>query len=828
MSALSDLRVIDLSTGVAGPFAAKLFVGFGADVVKIETPDGDPARRIGPFPARNAADSPDPAAAPDYGGMFAYLNAGKRIATLDLKDPKDRVQAADLCAGADVVLESFPPGHAAKLGVGYADIARANPAVVVASITPFGQTGPWHDWQATDLTLAAASGLAYVNGAPDREPLKEPGDVSAFQAGACAFLGAMTALAHRDLTGHGQHVDVAALEAAASAFSPQILGAMHSGEPVARGTTPLLPCKDGYVSLNVRHDATWEYMWLFFDAPEIAADTRFSTPAARRQRAKEIERMLRPHLARHTMAELFHGLAPLRLLIGMTLGVDRLLEDPHLAERGFFVLCPALGENGVMPGAPFKMSATPFSHSDSPPTRRASAAARHSPSPSKGEGWGEGESPRRPVPSPSPLMGEGWGEGENPRLPLSHMRATVLTQAWAGAYATRLLADMGAEVIQIEALDRPDPWRGGYPPRLSGTYPGGAPGERPYDRNAAYNSVNTGKKGITLDLNHDEARNALLDLVSVSDVVAENFSPRVLGNLGIGYEALREANPSIVLLRMPAYGATGPYSAYMGNGGSIEPMSGITSLLGYAGGPPLNSGVMHTDAFAGMMAASAVMIALHHRARTGRGQVIDLSQQETSIGLIADRVMGHSVGRDSLERRGNRSDLMAPHNYYRCTGDDSWVAIAIRSDDEWRELADAMGNSELGARFRDLGARQRNVGELDRIISDWTRERDAGEVAELLQARGIPAAPVLKATEIPDNPQIRAREFIEALEHPETGLQRYAGVAWRLSRTPGRLGGPAPGIGRHSAEVLREYLAMPDVDIERMVARGITGDTPPI
>ena len=191
-----------------------------------------------------------------------------------------------------------------------------------------------------------------MNGAPEREPLKEPGDVSAFQAGACAFLGAITALAHRDLTGQGQHVDVAALEAAASAFSPQILGAMHSGEPVARGTTPLLPCKDGYVSLNVRHDATWEYMWLFFDAPEIAADTRFSTPAARRERAAEIERMLRPHLARHTMAELFHGLAPLRLLIGMTLGVDRLIEDPTLLSADSSSHAPRSAKTPSCPALP--------------------------------------------------------------------------------------------------------------------------------------------------------------------------------------------------------------------------------------------------------------------------------------------------------------------------------------------------------------------------------------------------------------------------------------------------------------------------------------------
>ena len=814
-TALPDLRVIDLSTGVAGPFAAKLFAGFGADVAKIEPPGGDPARRFGPFPGGE----PDPAAS----GMFAYLNAGKRLMTLDLEAPSDRAQAARLCAGADVVLESFPPGRAAELGYGYDEIAAYNTDVIVVSVTPFGQTGPWRDWQATDLVTAAASGLAYVNGAPDREPLKEPGEVSDFQAGACAFLGAMTALAHRDLTGAGQYVDVSALEAVASAFSPQILGAMHSGEPVARGTTPLLPCKDGYVSLNVRHDATWEYMWLFFDAPEIAADTRFATSAARRARADEIERMLRPHLARHTMAELFHGLAPLRLLIGMTLGVDRLLEDPHLVERGFFVPCPALGEGALMPGAPFQMSATPFGHAQQ---------LQSSPKASPGAGvWASSKA--RPVGGPptaaKPLELD-KAISQSSGLPLSHIRATVLTQAWAGAYATRLLADMGAEVIQIEALDRPDPWRGGYPPRLSGAYPGGVPGERPYDRNAAYNSVNTGKKGITLDLNHDEAREALLDLVSASDVVAENFSPRVLGNLGVGYDALREANPSIVLLRMPAYGATGPYSAYMGNGGSIEPMSGITSLMGYPDGPPINSGVMHTDAFAGMMAASAVMIALHHRARTGQGQVIDLSQQETSISLIADRVIGHSLNGDGLERRANRSDLMAPHNYYRCAGDDRWVAIAVRSDDEWRELAAilsaALDKPELGARFGDLSARQRNIAELDRIVSAWTRDKDAGGVAELLQSRGVPSAPVLKATEIPDNPQLRSRGFIETLNHPETGEQRYAGVAWRLSRTPGRLGGPAPGIGRHSVEVLREYLAMPDARIQRMIARGITGDTP--
>ena len=415
-------------------------------------------------------------------------------------------------------------------------------------------------------------------------------------------------------------------------------------------------------------------------------------------------------------------------------------------------------------------------------------------------------------------------------MPLEHIRATVLTQAWAGAYATRLLADMGAEVIQIESLDRIDPWRGGYPPRLSGTYPDRVPGDRPYDRNAAYNSVNTGKKGITLDLNDAQAKDALLELVSISDVFAENFSGRVLPNLGLEYPTLRTVNPSVVLLRMPAFGCTGPYATYMGNGGTIEPMSGITSLLGYEGGPPMNSGVMHTDAFAGMLATSAIMIALHHRARTGQGQEIDLSQQESSIGLIPEQVIGASMSGRVPARRGNRSDRMAPHNNYRCKGTDAWIAIAVRTDAEWRRLCAVMDMPKLGsaARFQDMQSRLANTDELDGFVSEWTRHHEAYEITRLLQDAGIPSAPVMKATELAGNPQLRERGFIQELDHPETGARQYAGAAWLLSRTPGKLGGPSPKLGQHSIEVLTGHLGMEPKVVDEMTIRGITGDQPSV
>ena len=352
MSALSDLRVVDLSTGVAGPFCSKMFADFGADVIKVEPPDGDDSRSLGPFPGNRPET--------ESSGMFIYLNRNKRGITLDIESERGRSLAADLFADVDVLVETFPPGYMDALGFSYESLEACNSGLVHVSITPFGQTGPWRDYVSTELVQHATSGQSYANGSPEREPLKQPGFESAFQAGACAFLGAMTALADRDVTGRGQYVEVSALEAAASMFTPQILGALHFGKSQERGSAPLMPCKDGFVSLNVRHDATWEYMWLFFDDPETAHDPRYATAADRQRLAPEIEQKLLPHLAKYTMEELFHALAPLRILIGMTQDVAHLLKDPHLQERGFFTGASLPGGGEILvPGAPFRMSRTP-------------------------------------------------------------------------------------------------------------------------------------------------------------------------------------------------------------------------------------------------------------------------------------------------------------------------------------------------------------------------------------------------------------------------------------------------------------------------------------
>ncbi len=415
---------------------------------------------------------------------------------------------------------------------------------------------------------------------------------------------------------------------------------------------------------------------------------------------------------------------------------------------------------------------------------------------------------------------------------LEHVRAVVLTQAWSGAVTTQLLADMGADVIQVEPLPwrRLDSWRGPYLPQdAAGAYPNDDPGERPYNRRAIFNTVNRNKHGITLNLDNPEGRELFLRLVETADVVAENYSSRVLGNLDLEYPVLRAVNPSIILLRMPTYGCNGPYTFYPGNGGSTEPMTGNSYLLGYEDGPPLNSGIMYTDPVAGVLGFGALLVALHHRHRTGEGQFIDLSQQETGITVLGDQILEYTLAGHVPQRGGNLDPWMAPHGNYRCRGEDAWVAIAVRSDAEWERLCQVAGRPEWNQdpRLADMIGRRRHTKELDGLVEAWTRELEPAEITELLQGVGIPAAPVLTAEGVMSNPQLQARDFFEMVHHPEAGSHPMPGMPWKLSRTPGSIRMPAPCVGEHSRPVLKRLLGLEADYLARLEEQGVTGQTPP-
>lgn len=422
------------------------------------------------------------------------------------------------------------------------------------------------------------------------------------------------------------------------------------------------------------------------------------------------------------------------------------------------------------------------------------------------------------TPAPAPTNG-----------PLAGLRGIVLTQAWAGTFCTQLLGLLGAEIVQIEARQRIDSWRGGYGGSIPPALRDNGTAVYPWNTSPLYNSVNLNKECVTLDLSRQEGRDIFTRLVPHADFVAENFSPRVMANLGLEYHALARIKPDIILLSMSAYGATGPYRNYPGIGGTIEPMAGMSALLGYEDGPPLNSGQMYPDPVAGYYGVAAVLVALHHRQRTGEGQHIDLSMQDANMTFIADALMEFSANRRVRTRIGNRHVSVAPHGIYRCADEDAWIAISASDDAEFGRLCAAAAHDEWATdpRFADAAARKANEAALDAVLTDWTETQDADDLERRLWRAHVTAARVRTAADVLASEQLQQRGMLARVTHPEAGGTVQAHAPWRLSRTPGGVTRPAPRLGEHGRAVFGRFLGMDAAEYDRLVAAGITGEGPP-
>ena len=412
--------------------------------------------------------------------------------------------------------------------------------------------------------------------------------------------------------------------------------------------------------------------------------------------------------------------------------------------------------------------------------------------------------------------------------PLAGVRILTFTQAWSGTFGTELPALLGAEVVQIEGRSRPDGWRGGFDGSVPAAVRDPAREQHAWNTSGLYNAVNLNKRALTLDLSQPRGLDLFKRLVPAFDVVAENFTPRVMGNLGVGYDVLRQLKPDIILASLSAYGASGPYRNVPGIGGTVEPMSGLSSLLGYEDDRPQNSGAMYPDPISGYYFAAAIIMALRHRDRTGEGQTIDLGMMEATATFTGDALLQYTAGLGIRRRQGNRHLRIAPHGIYAAR-DGGWLALSADDEAAWQALARAIGCPDLIAdpRFADMAARKQNEDALNAIIGDWTREQDAETAAAALRAAGVAAAPVHGKLDVQYDEQLQARGFIVPVEHPEAGRWPQVGVPWLLSRTPAAVTRPAPRLGQHSRELLAEYLCIGNDEYEELVALGITGDMPP-
>jgi len=406
------------------------------------------------------------------------------------------------------------------------------------------------------------------------------------------------------------------------------------------------------------------------------------------------------------------------------------------------------------------------------------------------------------------------------RLPLSGIRVLDLTVAWAGPYASRLLGDMGAEVIKIESARNWDVTRAPHLP--------GRDVEKGYNRSGYFNHLNRNKLGCTLDLSHPRGKELFLRLVALSDAVIENYRADVMDGLGLSYDVLRQARPDVILVSISAHGKEGPEAGHVAYGTHAEQLAGLVSLTGYPDRGPHKSGISYGDPVAGISAAAALCAALLYRRRTGRGRWVEVAERESMTSLIGEFFVGFSMNGRQPPLLGNRHRSMAPHGCYPCAGEDRWLAIAVASDAEFAALCRVMGRAELAAdpRFADVVSRYRHQDELDEAISAWTRERTPREAALALQEAGVAASPVPSVADLMEDSHLRERGFFEKTAHAEAGVWEMDGVPWRLSLTPAHVRLNGPCFGEHNDYVFRHLLGLSAEEVADLERQGVTGREP--
>jgi len=781
---LKDVRVVEISDRIAGSYCGKLLVDAGAEVRKIEPPQGDSLRRF----SASGSPVPDGTNSP----LFGYLNAGKRSLTWSAADQRHR----DELAGADIIVVAATRSQAAQLGIDPQQLLADSPRAVVVTISDFGWTGPYAERAASEFTLQAWSGLTGFRGDPAGPPISIGGDLGEYMGGVFAAFGALAVRRRVEQGGPGEHLDLSMLEAITLMQSGEWLHSqLLQAPPVSRTVEvpSIEPAKDGYIGITMVTGQQWLDFAAMVDCPELTEIPQLSFQIGRWEYREFIRERIRPWLAERTVEEIVELGQLFRLPIA-ALGNGATIRDTAYArERGTFVRNPA----------GFHQPRTPWLMSRCKPAPLRGA-------PSLGEADNTKPWPKREYRVPP----------SDARLPLKGIRIVDLTAFWAGPAATHALAAFGAEVVKVESIQRPDGIR----------YSGGMRKDVDdwWEYGWVFHAMNTNKRSVTLDLGSDDGRRLFNDLVANADVVIENFSPRVMEHFGLTADALLAVNPRLIIARMPAFGLDGPWRDRVGFAPTMEQVAGLAWVTGLPDGlpvPPRGA----CDPLAGVHAAFAVTAALSFAERTGEGQLVELPMIETVMNVTAIQPMEAEVFGVTLSRQGNRGHGRVVQNLYRCAGDDDWIAVTIATDAQWQSLVEVMGRPPWtdDHRFGTLAGRREQTDEIDRRLQDWFAGQDLRCAVNDLAGAGIPVAPVVSPSLVTENPQLNDRGFLETLDHPRTGPGRYP----RPPFAP--LGGhhtwltrPPPTLGEHNGEVLRDLCGLTDEELARLASAGVIGTRP--
>ena len=709
---LSALRVVEIGSLPAAAYCARLLADFGAEVIKIEPPSGDPGRHAAPL-LPGGTDS----------ASFAFLNFGKHSTT---RDATALLETADVCIafGSDTTA-----AHA------------VNPGLIVADLSWFGGTGPYAGYRGGDMVCRALAGMTQLMGPSEGPPLVAPDFQASVIGGITGFIAVMAALVAREAGDTGRRLEVSVFESCIAYAELQTSDAWVRGLGQERAginrfwpTYPvgIYPTKDGWIGVTLVTPLQWQGFCLMLGLSDLATNPDYMLGMERVPHSAMLESRFLPKLAEQTAAHWFEQALARKLPIVPVPSMADILASEPLRARGIIGRID-VGERSLEgPVSPLHLTRTPPRRGGRVPSiGGARLATRRAPAPGKATG----------------------------RKMLDGLRVIDLSMGWAGPLATRFLGDLGAEIIKVEACAYADWWRGVDNRPDSAT-------QRMYEKTGRFNALNRNKLGITLDLTHPDGVAALKALVAGADAVVENYAADVLPKLGLDYARLREVNPTLVMASMCAFGSTGPWRDCRAYGSTLEHASGLPSTAGRPGDPPVMGHIAYGDATGGLNAAAALLVALLHRKRTGEGQHIDLSQVECMLPMTAPAMIACSAGQTPA-RIGNRHPDHAPHGIFPCAGDDSWLAVTVTDDAMWQACARTIGRPDLAS--LDTAARLADPDRLEQALSDWSVTQAADRAMATLQEAGVAAGVSRAPYALFDDPQLLARGYWRTYPRPFIG-----------------------------------------------------------
>lgn len=804
MSALSDLRIVELSNGVAGEYCGKLLADFGAEVIKVERPIvGSDTRREEPLAASGSG--------PERSGLFAYLNTNKRSVTLDLASSQARQALHELLSTVDVILDDHPPGYLENMGCGPAECAAKHPGLIVSVITPFGYCAPAEMQKAYSLNVLHSSWGYHTPASadPSRPPLAGAGRfLPDYESGLSAALALIAALYWRESSGRGQFVDTSQRESMASlvdyVLGQMVTGNMEVGNGRAAydlgGPSTFFACRDGFVYLWLSEPSHWNGMSALMGEPPWMKDfpERWLELHVTAARIAQCRREIGIWMREQNKQEV----ASLAQQMGVPLVPVNTMEDafrsPQMQFRRFFkeIDHAELGSLRV-PTVPYQLSATPATLRTAAPR-----LGQHT-----DEVLRELRAPRTRRVIPPAAIDAAHSDLPRREGPLKGVRVLEVTKVWAGPYTGKLLALLGAEVIRVESYESLDATR-----RFGTKDINHAPG---------FQAVNPGKHSVQLNIKTEEGKRLIRELAKVSDIFIENLRPRAAERLGLGYQALRELRHDIVAVSMSMYGNSGPLSYQTGYAPCFSALAGICHLAGYEDGSPMLLNQRYGDSSYGSAAAFAAVVALFHRRRTGEGQFVDVSAVESLAAMLGDAYMDYFL-KDRIPQRGERHPTMVPYGCFPCA-DGEWLSIAVKNDAEWRALCDTVGHPALAydERFAAAATRHAHAYDLDSTLAALTIDKTAAELATQLRAQGVAAFKSLNSLDLISDDELWRRGFFQRVVDDQQRESAIVGAPWHMSLTIPATRRPAPRLGEHNDYVLGTVLGLSAEQRRRLVAQKV-------